>query len=176
MVRHLQPRIDLLGDSSGYQLLLPHDVFVDYERARFGLHEAEAALARGAFENALAEARVALEIAARGFLPGERLPWVEHRRRQLRDIQRHAAECLANGELARGQPLRAEREAEDLILLDPLDEIGYRVRMQAAAQLGNQAGIMRAMNECRAALDEIAQMAPSPETERLFQSLTANRS
>ncbi|MGC4108933.1 MAG: BTAD domain-containing putative transcriptional regulator [Nocardioides sp.] len=176
MLKPVRPAIDLQSDIGGYQLLCPPDVFVDFERARFGLHQAESALARGAFDEALAEARVALEIAARGFLPGDRLPWIEHRRRQLREIQLHAAECLANGELARGQPLRAEREAEDLILLDPLDEIGYRVRMQAAAQLGNQAGVLRAMHDCRMALGGIGGMVPSIETERLFAALTTQRS
>src|SRR6185312_13934457 len=118
------------SERRGYQLQVPADTFVDFERSRYGLHLAETALARGELSMALAEARVALEIAARGFLPGEGLPWIELRRRQLRDIQIHAAECLAEGELRRDQPLRAEREAEELLVIDPLNEAAYRIRMR----------------------------------------------
>jgi DNA-binding SARP family transcriptional activator len=164
--------IDVISDAGGYQLQLPSDVFVDFERARYGLHLAESATARGEVGTALSEGRVALEIAARGFLPGDGLPWVELRRRQLRDIQIHAAECLAECELRRNEPLRAEREAEQLLTIDPLNETGYRIRMQAAAALGNRAGVVRAMTDCRGLLGSIGRMEPSPETERVFRELT----
>ena len=164
--------IDVTSDAGGYQLQLPHDAFVDFERARYGLHLAESATSRGDVATALSESRVALEIAARGFLPGDGLPWVELRRRQLRDIQIHAAESLAESELSRNEPLRAEREAEQLLAIDPLNETGYRIRMQAASALGNRAGIVRAMTECRGLLASIGGMTPSQETERLFRQLT----
>jgi DNA-binding SARP family transcriptional activator len=166
------PGVDVTSDAGGYRLHLPPDAFVDFERARFGLHLAESAVSRGDTGTALAESRVALEIAARGFLPGDGLPWIELRRRQLRDIQIHAAECLAESELRRGEPLRAEREAEQLLTFDPLNETGYRVRMQAAAAMGNRAGVQRAMTQCRELLASIAGMVPSLETERLYRELT----
>jgi DNA-binding SARP family transcriptional activator len=164
--------VELLSDAGGYQLQLPADTFVDFERARYGLHLAESATARGDIPTALSEGRVALEIAARGFLAGDGLPWVEQRRRQLRDVQIHAAECLAENELRRNEPLRAEREAEDLLQLDPLNETGYRVRMRAAATMGNRAGVVRAMTQCQELLGSAAGMVPSLETERLFAELT----
>ena len=117
---------------------------------------------------------MALEIAARGFLPGDGLPWIELRRRQLRDIQIHAGECLASGELQRGEPMRAEREAEQLLIVDPLNETGYRILMLAAASLGNRAGIVRSMTKCREMLLVQAGLTPSLETERLYQELTVN--
>lgn len=166
------PGVDIITDAGGYQLQLPSDAFVDFERARYGLHLAESGISRGDTAAALSEGRVALEIAARGFLPGDGLPWIELRRRQLRDIQIHAAECLAESELRRGEPLRAEREAEQLLLIDPLNERGYRIRMRAAAALGNRAGIMRAMAQCRELLASVAGMVPSQETERLYGELT----
>lgn len=164
--------VDLTSDAGGYRLHFPGDVFVDFERARYGLHLAEAAIARGAVGTALSEGRVALEIAARGFLPGEDLPWIELRRRQLRDIQIHAAECLAESELRRAEPLRAEREAEQLLMFDPLNETAYRVRMRAAAAQGNRAGVVRAMTACREMLALVAALNPSEETERLYRDLT----
>jgi DNA-binding SARP family transcriptional activator len=162
---------ELTGDAGGYHLQLPSTAFVDFERARYGLHLAEAALGRDSIPTALSEARVALEIAARGFLPGEGLPWVELRRRQLRAIQIHAAECLAESELRRNEPLRAEREAEELLLIDPLNEPAYRIRMRAAAAMGNRAGIIRSMTQCRELFDSLAGSTPSGETERLFREL-----
>ncbi len=166
------PGVDVTSDAGGYRLQLPADTFIDFERARYGLHLAETAVSRGDVASALSEGRVALEIAARGFLPGDGLPWVELRRRQLRDIQIHAAECLAESELLRNEPLRAEREAEQLLLIDPLNETGYRVRMKAASALGNRAGTIRAMAQCRELLASVAGMVPSQETERLFRELT----
>jgi DNA-binding SARP family transcriptional activator len=166
------PEVEVASDAGGYRLHLPTDAFVDFERGRFGLHLAESAVSQGDTGTALAEGRVALEIAARGFLPGDGLPWIELRRRQLRDIQIHAAECLAESELRRGEPLRAEREAEQLLLIDPLNETGYRVRMEAAAALGNRAGVLRSMAQCRELLASIAGMVPSQETERLYRELT----
>lgn len=166
------PGWELISDAGGYQLQLPADTFIDFERARYGLHLAESATSHGDVNTALAEGRVALEIAARGFLPGNELPWIELRRRQLRDIQIHAAEGLATSELRRNEPLRAEREAEHLLTIDPLNETGYRIRMQAAVALGNGAGVVRAMTECRELLHSVAGMAPSPETVRMFRELT----
>lgn len=166
------PEVALTSDAGGYRLQLPSDVFIDFERARYGLHLAEAAIPNEDVTMALSEARVALEIAARGFLPGDGLPWIELRRRQLHDIQIHAAECLAESELRRNQPLRAEREAEQLLFIDPLNETGYRVRMQAAAALGNRGGVQRAMTQCRELLASRAGMVPSAETERLYRNLS----
>ncbi len=171
-VAEAAPGLELTSDAGGYRLLLPPDAFIDFDRARYGLHLAETATSQGDVNTALSEGRVALEIAARGFLPGNELPWIELRRRQLRDIQIHAAECLATSELRRNEPLRAEREAEHLLSIDPLNETGYRVRMQAAAALGNGAGVLRAMIECRELLRSIAGMDPSHETERMFRDLT----
>lgn len=165
------PGMELASNAGGYQLLLPAGVFIDFERARYGLHLAESALTQRAAKVALSEGRVALEIAARGFLPGERLPWVELRRRQLHDIRIHAGECLAEAELRRGQPLRAEREAEELLLIDPLNETAYRIRMRAAAAMGNRAALLRSMWQCREMLASQAGLEPSAETQRLFEEL-----
>lgn len=166
------PGIQLVSEAGGYRLALPDATFIDYERARYGLHLAESASSSGDVATALSEGRVALEIAARGFMPGDGLPWVELRRRQLRDIHIHAAESLAESELQRNEPLRAEREAEYLLSIDPLNENGYRMRMRAAAAQGNRAGVARAMTQCCELLESIAGMAPSDETIRLYQKLS----
>jgi DNA-binding SARP family transcriptional activator len=166
------PDLALVSDDGGYWLQLPETAFVDYDRARYGLHIAETALARHDIATALSEGRVALEIAARGFLPGETLPWVERRRRQLREIEIHAAECIAEAELQRNEPRRAEREAESLLTIDPLNETAFRIRMRAASAMGNRAGVVRSMHQCRQVLRAVAGTTPSDETERLYRRLT----
>ena len=127
------PNLAIRGEVGRYVLSLPTNVFVDAERARTGLHIAETALRRGDCDTSLSESRVAMEIAARGFLGGEDAPWIEGQRRALADLRLHALECTVEAELLRGNPAIAEREAEQLIVLDPLRESGYRLLMRAKA-------------------------------------------
>lgn len=159
-------------DGGRHQLLLPPGSFVDRERARSGLHDAESALRAGNLEAALGEARVAMEIAARGFMDGETAPWVEGQRRSLHTMRMHAWECTIEAELVRGNTQRAEREAEDLIDVDPLNERAYRLLMRASAALGNRAGTAVAMQRCQTILRQQAGIEPSLETVRLFTDLT----
>jgi DNA-binding SARP family transcriptional activator len=158
-----------------YTLALPEGTFVDFERARWGLHEAETLQGRGEYGGALAEARVAMEIAQRGLLPGEEAPWIQSPRRALQDIHVHALECTVASELRRGRPEVAEREAEALVALDPLREQGYRLLMQALAARGDPAEAGRVMADCRKTLREQAGLSPSAETERVFRELTGAR-
>jgi DNA-binding SARP family transcriptional activator len=69
----------------------------------------------------------------------------------------------------------AEREAENLIALDPLREHGYRLLMQALAARGNPAEAGRVMADCRRTLGRQAGLAPSAETERVFRAVTGGR-
>lgn len=129
------PMLSLRGEEGRYVLALPPDTFVDYERAREALHRADVLLRRGESMAALGEARVATEIAARGFLGGEDGTWVEGQRQLLAEVRLHALECTVEAELARGCPERAEREAELLRSLDPRREASQRLleRVRRAA-------------------------------------------
>jgi DNA-binding SARP family transcriptional activator len=166
------PEVSIRGEVGRYTLTLPTGVFVDAERARTGLHAAETALRRRDCEAALSESRVAMEIAARGFLGGEEAPWIEGQRRALADLRLHALECTVEAELMRGNPTIAEREAEQLLLLDPMRESGYRLLMRALEAGGNAAQVVRVMDDCRRRLREQGGVDPSRETERLFQAIT----
>jgi DNA-binding SARP family transcriptional activator len=169
------PTLAIQSEVGRYALCLPDGSFVDFERARWALHEADRLHGRGAYGEALAEARVAMEIAQRGFLPGEEAPWIQTHRRTLLDIHTHALECTVVSELRRGRPEIAEREAEDLVALDPLREQGYRLLMQAMAARGNPAEAGRVMADCRRILREQAGLSPADETERLFRAITGGR-
>jgi DNA-binding SARP family transcriptional activator len=166
------PELTIQSEGGRYVLTMPEHTVVDFERARGGLHEADRLFRRGEYGSALAEARVAMEIAGRGFLPGEEGPWIQGHRRPLAEIHLHALECTVEGELRRGHPEIAEREAEALTALDPLREEGYRLLMRAVSARGNAAEAGRVLADCRRILREQAGMAPSPETERLFRRIT----
>ena len=167
-----EPAFGIRGEAGRYALALPAGAFVDYERARTAMHETDRLMYRGEADAALAEARVAMEIAGRGFLPGEEATWITGQRRTMREIQIHAHEQTVAAELCRGRPDIAEREAQALIALDPLREVGYRLLMRALAAGGNAAQVTRVIGECRRVLHEQAGMSPSVETERLFRELT----
>jgi DNA-binding SARP family transcriptional activator len=167
------PGLAIQSEVGRYALTLPERTFVDFERARWALHEADRLFGRREYAMALAEARVAMEIARRGFLSGEEAPWIQGHRRALADIHVHALERTVEGELSRGRPEIAEREAEDLVALDPLREQGYRLLMRALSARGNAAEASRVMAECRRVLRERAGLSPSSETERLFREITS---
>ena len=117
-----------------------------------------------------------MEIAGRGFLPGEEAPWIEGQRRRLMEIRLRAHERTVEAELERGRPDLAEHEAQALLVLDPLRESGYRLLMRALAAGGNRAQTARVYDECRRALREQAAAAPSAETERVFRELATRPS
>jgi len=169
-----EPGLAIRGEPGRYVLSLPADAFVDVERARTAIHETDRLMYQRAHGAALAEARVAMEIAGRGFLPGEEAPWIEGQRRMLREIQLHAHEQTVAAELGRGHADIAEREAQALIALDPLRESGYRLLMRALAAGGNAAQARRVIVECRRVLHQQAATAPSPETERLYRDLVGS--
>jgi DNA-binding SARP family transcriptional activator len=166
------PGVRLDGDQGRYALRVAAATAIDWERARAAIHATDTLMRQRAYDGALAEARVALEIAARSFLVGEAAPWIEGQRRAMLAMRLHALECTVEAELQRGHPDIAEREARELLRLDALWERGYQLLMQALAAGGNRAQVRRAMETCRATLATQAGMVPSAETETLFRALT----
>ncbi len=134
------------------------------------MHRADVLMRAERWGAALAEARVATEIAARGFLPGEAGAWVEGQRQLLRSARLHALSYTVEAELHRGHTGLAEREAEQLLALDPLRETSHRLLMRALAAGGNVSGVRRALGECRRVLAAEG-MTPSPETEQFAARL-----
>jgi DNA-binding SARP family transcriptional activator len=161
----------ILGEPGRYEIRLPPGSVVDFERARAALHRADVLMRTGSPAAALAETRVATEIAARGFLPGESGAWVEGQRRLLSSVRLHALEYTVEAELMRGHADTAEREAEQLLALDPLRESAHRLLMRSLAASGNPSVVRRALFECRRVL-AVEGMTPSAETERLAMELT----
>ncbi len=159
------------GEVGWYALQLPDDTFIDIERGWRALLRAEAALRQREFAAAFAESLITRSIAGRGFLPGEEGVWIEAHRRALADNLVQATELSAEASLGLGNPGEAHRIARELVALDPLRESGYRLLMRALAVTGNAAQAVRVMDECRLALRQQAGVAPSAETERIFQEI-----
>jgi SARP family transcriptional regulator, regulator of embCAB operon len=170
VLARLEPRAQLRASTGSYALVLPPDVFIDRERAWTAIHHVAAVRRAGDVAAAWAEAVIANEITARGFLPGEDAEWIEAERRTLRDIELQALEAIAEAEIDQGRPAEAERVARRLIGVDGLRESGYRLLMRALAAGGNAAQAAHVMEECRSAL-AAAQAVPSKETERTYREL-----
>ena len=159
----------------GYALTLPAGTFVDRERAWEAIHHVRARQLTGDVRGAWAEAVIAAEIAARGFLHGESGEWIEAERRLLHGIEVQALEAVADADLAGSKIEEAERVARSLVGLDPLRESGYRLLMRSLAAAGNGAAAAAVMEECRRALAAVG-ANPSAETEAAFRSALGNSS
>jgi len=168
----VEPALDIERGIGRYALATPAVVFVDHERARAALHRAELAFRQLDMSRTWTEARVALQISVRGFLPGDDSPWVVGQRRPLADGAYRALELIAEADLRRNRPDDAGAEARQLVELDPVRESGYRTLMRALAARGDRAEAARVMEQCRAALRRLAAVAPSPETERVYHEVT----
>lgn len=165
--------LTIRGEQGRYALHLPRHAFVDWERARDAIHEADRQVFIGNPPAALAEARVAMEIAVRGFLPGENAAWIVGQREAQRGVHLRACERTVEAELARGRAAVAETEARHLVALDPLREASYRWLMRALAAGGNAAQATQVYAACRHELRSRADMHPSAETEQVFAEISA---
>ena len=153
-----------------YQLTLP-EAWVDVVAAADAVGQAEAALAAGELDEALAQASTATELARRVFLPGEDGPWVEDQRRGLREILVRALECLREAALAKGDFGDAVRYAAEVTELEPFRESSYRALMQAHAAAGDPAEALRVYERCRRFLADELGAYPSPESEAVYREL-----
>jgi len=167
------PALQIQHATGRYMLETPAGTFVDHERARAALHEAELASRKSELARTWTEARVALEICRRGFLAGDEAPWIIGQRRLLLEGTHRAFELLTSADLERGRPEDAAASARQLVELDPLRESGYRLLMRALAANGDRGEAFRVMERCRQTLRDVAAVAPSPETERVFHEVTA---
>lgn len=149
------------------------DVWVDFEAAMEALHRAEAAVARADWTGAWGPARVTQHIAVRGFLPGEELPWVEERRRQLEELHLRALELVGEASLriGGGELHTAERSSRLLVARSPYRESGYRLLMETLAGRGNAAEALLVYDDLRRRLRDELGTAPSPQTQELHRRL-----
>lgn len=162
-----------LEGRSALRLALPAHAWIDVEAATEGLHRAEAAVARGDWAAAWGPGRVAQHVAARPFLAGEELPWVEEQRRRLDELHLRALELVGRAcvGIGGGEVDTALRAARELIERAPYRESGTRLLMEALAAHGNRAEALVAFDVLRRRLRDELGSAPSPETQELHRRL-----
>lgn len=151
-----------------YKLTLPAGSWIDVAASDEAATAAERALAAGDWEGARMNASTAESLARGTFLPGEDGRWVGEKRAELREIVVRALESLAEANRLSGNPAAAVRSADELIMLEPFRERGYRLLMQAQSAAGNDAEALRTYERCRALLAEELGAYPSPETEAVY--------
>jgi YVTN family beta-propeller protein len=154
-----------------YQLTFPSGTWIDVVAADEAATAAKRAVAAGDLERARAEASTAETIARRTFLPGEDGRWVAEERAGLRETLVRAIDCLAEVNRLSGDSAAAIRAAEELIVLEPFRETGYRRLMEAHIASGNRAEALRVHEQCRHLLAEELGAYPSPETESIYRRL-----
>ena len=157
-----------------YELTLPADASIDVDVAAKAVERAEAALAAEDLDEARAQASTAAELARGSFLPGEDGPWVEERRRDLRDVLVRALECLRDVARAEGAFGEAVRYATEVTELEPFRESSYRALMQAHAGAGNPAEALRVYERCRRFLGDELGAYPSAESEAIYLEILRN--
>ena len=151
-----------------YKLSLPAGAWIDVDAAAEALERAEAELAVGDLSEATLQATASAALARRVFLPGEDGPWVEEKRRDLRDLLVRSLECLRDSSLAAGHPTEAVRHAEEVTQLEPFRESGYRRLMESHVAAGNPAEALRVYELCRQFLADELGAYPSAETEAAY--------
>ena len=155
------------------RLVLPGDVWIDFEVAAKAIHSAESAVAKRGWPQAWISGRVAFHIARRGFLVGHDAPWIEERRRSLQTIEASALECIGEAGLGLGgsEIAAAERSGRALIASEPYRESGYRLLMRALEARGNVAAALAVYDELRCVLRDELGTAPGAQTQALHREL-----
>jgi DNA-binding SARP family transcriptional activator len=147
-----------------YQLVLPHDVWIDFEAAAAALHQAEGALRAGTPKESFGPANIANTIARRPFLPGEDSRWAEEKRGNLGTIFVRSCECLAAFYVWNDEPSLGVEAAKQAVAREPFRESAYRLLMEAYAAAGNRAEALLVYERCRKLLREELGSDPAPET------------
>ena len=164
----LDPK-DVLPTIGGtYAIVVPHDGWVDLEDAIRRLDRAEGALRHDDLDLAVADATAASATLRRPLLPGVESEWVEEHRRRHRDASYRCSTVLARAWLRRADPGLAAINAETAVALDPIREVGHRLLVEAELARGDVGAARRALDRCRAVLDEELGIEPSAATLALF--------
>jgi DNA-binding SARP family transcriptional activator len=137
------------------------------------LHTAASAVAVGAWRRAWSQARSALLVAQRTFLPEAEAPWAEAWRQRLADVRVRALESYAKTclELGSTELPGAERAARELVDLAPFRESGHLLLMRALAASGNVAEALAAYERLRILLRDELGADPSEAVQHAYVQL-----
>jgi DNA-binding SARP family transcriptional activator/tetratricopeptide (TPR) repeat protein len=132
-----------------------------------------AAAAAGDDDGILLHSAAAITAYRGELLPGAYDDWLLDARSQL---ERQCADLcdVAGAARARtGDLAGAVEAARRRVLLQPLEEVGYRTLMELQADLGDRAGAVSVYHHCASVLERELGIAPDPLTRQAFQRLMA---
>ena len=153
-----------ISGTTQIELVLPPDCLIDVEAAQTAIHAAESHLALAEWAEAFLACQTAESIAARSFLPGLDMPWIDRWRRRLDDVRVRGLECHAAAALGLGGPALnlAEQSARAVTELSPYRESAYAILTEALERQGNIAEALRVYERIRTLLREEMGTAPGP--------------
>lgn len=144
------------------------DYQYDVERFRAALEHAEAT--HGLEDRVIAYRRAA-DLYTGPYLADIDGIWVLSHREQLRQHFVEALIELAALQLQSGDYAPAVESCQRALAEDPSQEAAYRIAMRAHFAMGNRAEVVRQYEHCRETLRCELDVAPSPQTESLYQQL-----
>lgn len=115
--------------------------------------------------------RRAVEAYGGDLLAGDYDEWLLPRRDALRDRYRDVLRLLVTALIDAGQAGEAMSVAGELVRVDPLDEPGHRVRIEAHRAAGDRAGAVRAYHECAAVLERELGVEPDQATTGAYAAV-----
>jgi len=119
----------------------------------------------------IARCRAASVLYAGDLLAGEYDEWLLAKRQALRDQYRNVLRLLATALIDAGQAGEATAVARELVRVDPIDESGHRLRVEAHHAAGDRAGAVRAYHECAATLERELGVEPGPATAAAYAAV-----
>ena len=118
-----------------------------------------------------ARCRRAMEAYGGDLLEGDYDDWILPRREALRDRYRDVLRLLVTTLIDEGNAGEATSVARELVRVDPLDEGGHRLRIEAHRAANDRAGAVRAYHECVATLERELGVEPGPATAAAYAAL-----
>lgn len=158
----------------GGALLREHDSYtLDRARIRSDVEELEQLRTKTAWE--ASDVERALAFSGEEPLADVDYPWADGERRRLQAIQMELLERIARTRLAEHDGSGALAAAERLIELDPLNETGWRLAMEAEGVFGNRQAILDRYDQLTRTLDERLGLRPSGELKAAYRQLLAQQ-
>ncbi len=149
------------------------DVAVDVPDFLAACQDAGAALASDQPTAVAEHGGRALALFRGPFLPGLDDDWVLEVREDLRRGCVDLCDRITDFWLTHDDAAAAVGFARRRVLLDPLEEPGYRLLMRAQLGAGDRAGAMRTYHQCASLLERELGVAPSPETRAALDAALA---
>ena len=164
----------IASESGTYQFAMS-PAWIDVDKARAAIDQAEGGLRADEVGKAWAAANVAAAITRQPFLPDEEHPWVQHQRATLTRVWRRALLVLSVVSVRNGEFELGIQHAADAAAAEPFDEIACQALMRAHAAAGNRAEALRVYARCRQLFRDELGADPSQQTTAVFLEILRAR-